>query len=124
LRLYGWANYPDGSLRTSAHELARFLAAYLGQGRAYGSCLLKPETLALMFSDSHFGDHLCWGTRRLPDGRSVILHSGADAGVTSFIAFESSSRIGVVCVRNFRVTKEDNTRLITLLLDAGQRIGR
>lgn len=124
LRLYGWANYPDGSLRTSAHELARFLAAYLGQGRAYGSCLLKPETLALMFSDSHFGDHLCWGTRRLPDGRSVILHSGADAGVTSFIAFESSSRIGVVCVRNFRVAKEDNTRLITLLLDAGQRIGR
>ena len=123
LRPYGYANYPDGSLRTSANELARFLAAYLAQGQAYGSRLLEPSTLALMFSGNHFGGHLCWGTRTLPDGRSVILHSGADAGVSSVIAFESSSRVGVVCVRNFKVAKEDNTRLITLLLDAGRRIG-
>ena len=122
LCLYSWANYPDGSLKTSANELARFLAAYLGQGRAYGNSILKPETLARMFSGHHFGGHLGWGTRKLPDGRSVILHSGADPGVTSFIAFESLSNVGVVGVRNYRVTKEDNSRLIALLLDVGQRI--
>jgi CubicO group peptidase (beta-lactamase class C family) len=123
LRLYGWANYPDGSLRTSANELGRFLAAILAQGKAYHHRLLKPETVALMFSGRHFGHlHLCWGTRKLPDGRSVTLHTGADLGVTSFIAFEASSRIGMVCVRNFRVTQEDNTRLITCMLDAGRRM--
>jgi CubicO group peptidase (beta-lactamase class C family) len=63
--LYSFANYPDGSLRTSANELARFLAAYLAQGRAYGSRLLKPETLALMFSGGHFGDHLCWSSPQI-----------------------------------------------------------
>jgi CubicO group peptidase (beta-lactamase class C family) len=123
LRLYSHANYPDGSLRTSANELARFLAAILAQGRAFHGRLLKASTVDLMFSGNHFGGHLCWGTRKLPDGRTVILHSGAELGVTSFIAFEASSRIGVVCVRNFRVTKEDNTRLITLLLEAGHSMG-
>ena len=123
LRLYGCADYPDGSLRTSANELGRFLAAILAQGRAYHHRLPKPNTVALMFSGGHLGHlHHCWGTRKLPDGRSVTLHSGAEPGVTSFIAFEPSTRIGVVCVRNFRVTKEDNTRLITLLLDAGSRM--
>lgn len=123
LRLYGWANYPDGSLRTSANELGRFLAAILAQGRACHHRLLKRDTVSLMFSGRHFGHlHLCWGTRKLPDGGSVTIHSGAGPGVTSFIAFESATRIGVVCVRNFRVTQEDNTRLITVLVDAGRRM--
>jgi CubicO group peptidase (beta-lactamase class C family) len=121
--LYSFANYPDGSLRTSVNELARFLATYLAQGRASGSRLLKPETLAVVFSGRHFGRHLCWNARKLSDGRSIILHGGLDPGVSAFIAFEPSSRIGVVCVRNFEVTKEDNYRLIALLLDAGQRMG-
>jgi CubicO group peptidase (beta-lactamase class C family) len=123
LCLYSVANYPDGSLRTSANELAQFLAAYLAQGRADGSRLLKPKTLDVMFSGKHFGRHLCWDTRELPDGRSIILHGGRDPGVTAFVAFEPASRYGVVCVRNFEVSQEDNYRLIARLLDAGQGIG-
>jgi CubicO group peptidase (beta-lactamase class C family) len=118
LCLYGFADYPDGSLRTSANELARFLAAHLAQGRAYGGRLLKPETLAVMFSGGHFGQHLCWSARQLPDGRPIIMHGGRDPGVTAFIAFEPSSRLGAVCLRNFEATQEDTYRLIALLLDA------
>lgn len=123
LCLYSLANYPDGSLRTSANDLARFLAAHLAEGRAYGGRLLKPETLALMFSGGHFGQHLCWSARELPDGRSIIMHGGRDPGVTAFIAFEPSSRLGAVCLRNFEAAQEDTNRLIGLLLDAGRRIG-
>ena len=122
LCLYSFPNYPDGSLRTSANELARFLAAYLAQGQAYGRRLLEPSTLDLTFSGNHFGCHLCWATGTLPDGRSVILHGGADPGVSSLVAFEPSSHVGVVCLRNFRVTQEDNTRLIALLLDAARKM--
>ena len=123
LCLYSFANYPDGALRTSANELGQFVAAYLAQGRGHGSRLLKPETLRVMFSDKHLGRHLCWDTRELPDGRSIIVHGGRDPGVTAFVAFEPASDIGVVCVRNFEVSQEDNYRLIAQLLDAGQRIG-
>jgi CubicO group peptidase (beta-lactamase class C family) len=123
LCLYSSADYPDGSLRTSANELAQFLAAYLAQGRTHGSRLLRSETLGVMFSGKHFGRHLCWDTRSLPDGRSIILHGGRDPGVTAFVAFEPASRTGVVCVRNFEVSQDENYRLIARLLDAGQRIG-
>ncbi len=122
LCLYSVANYPDGSLRTSANELAQFLAAYLAQGRADGTRLLKPETLRVMFSGEHYGRHLCWETRTLPDGRSIILHSGRDPGVSAFVAFDPAARTGVVCIRNFEVNQEQNFRLIARLLDAGQRI--
>jgi CubicO group peptidase (beta-lactamase class C family) len=120
LCLYSFANYPDGSLRTSVNELGRFLAAYLARGAAYGSRLLKPETIALMFSGKHFGLHLCWRVQKLPDGRSVIIHGGKDPGVTCFIVFDPLTRVGAVCVRNYDANGDDNTRLITLLLDAGQ----
>jgi CubicO group peptidase (beta-lactamase class C family) len=123
LCLYGYADYPDGTLRTSANELARFVAAYLAQGRDDGGVLLKPETLRVMFSGEHYGRHLCWETRKLPDGRSIILHGGRDPGVTAFAAFEPATRTGVVCVRNFEVNQEENYRLIVRLLDTGQRIG-
>ena len=122
LCLYGCADYPDGTLRTSANELAQFVAAYLAQDRVHGSCLLKPETLRVMFSGDHYGRQLCWDARKLPDGRFIILHSGRDPGVTAFAAFEQATHTGVVCVRNFEVNQEDNYRLIALLLDTDQRI--
>ena len=123
LCLYSFATYPDGSLRTSANELGRFLAAYLAGGCAYGSRLLKPETVAAMFSGGHFGGHLCWSTGNLPDGRATILHTGRDPGVTAFIAFEPLSRVGVVCLRNYEVASEENYRLIGRLLEAGRKMG-
>ncbi len=123
LCLYGCADYPDGTLRTSATELAHFLAAYLAQSRARGRRLLRRETLEVMFSGKHFGRHLCWDTREFPGGRSIILHGGRDPGVTALVALEPASQTGVVCVRNFEVDAEDNYTLIAQLLDAGQRIG-
>lgn len=123
LCLYNFANYPDGSLRTSASELAKFLAAYLAQGRTNGTRLLKPETLELMFSGKHYGRHLCWDTRELAGGRSIILHTGRDPGVSAFVAFEPASGTGVVCVRNFEVSPGGSYRLIEQLLDTGRRIG-
>ncbi len=122
--LYSSSSYPDGSLRTSANDLARFLGAYLAQGRANGCRLLKAETLGVMFSGSHFGRHLGWSAKTLSDGRSIILHGGLDPGIATCIAFEPSSRLGVVCLRNYEVSKEEIYRSIAVLLDAGPRLGQ
>ena len=117
--LYSFANYPDGSLRTSANDLARFLAAYLARGQADGTRLLEEGTIETMLSGRHFGQHLCWHVSKLPDGRALIGHSGGDPGVTTYIGFDPVSRVGVVSLRNWELGGEPATRLTTLLLDAG-----
>jgi len=120
--LYNFSNYPDGSLRTSANELARFVAAYVGEGRGFGHQLLKSETLALMFSGRHFGRNLGWSKHKCSDGRYVFMHGGMDPGISAFIAFDPQSRVGVVCVRNFESTFEQIYHLTDQLLSAGRRI--
>jgi CubicO group peptidase (beta-lactamase class C family) len=121
--LYSFPNYPDGSLRTSANDLARFLAAYLAQGRADGGRILEEATIDTMLSGQHFGQHLCWHRWKLPDGRTLIGHSGGDPGVSTYLGFDPSSRIGVVSLRNWELGGEQSARLTTLLLDAGRAMG-
>ncbi len=121
--LYTHANYPANSLATSANDLARFVATLLARGRAYGYRLLKPETLDVMFSGKHFGRHLGWSGRVLSGGHSIILHGGLDPGIATGIAFEPASGIGVVCLRNYEVSKDEIYRSMTLLLEAGRGLG-
>src|SRR5262249_9304440 len=45
---YGEPDYPDGMLRTSVNELARFLIAYMQGGRFEGRQILKPATVQEM----------------------------------------------------------------------------
>lgn len=117
--LYSFANYPDGSLRTSASDLARFLAAYLAKGRAGPGRILREATVDTIFSGRHLGQHLCWHVWKLPDGRTLFGHSGGDPGVSTFVGFDPSFQVGVVSLRNWELGGEAATRLTTLLLDAG-----
>ncbi len=117
--LYSFANYPDGSLRTSADELARFLATYLAKGRFGRTRLLREETIDTIFSHEHLGQRLCWHDWKLPDTRMLIGHSGGDPGVTTYVGFEPTFQVGVVSLRNWELGGEGAARLATLLLDAG-----
>jgi len=45
---YGFPDYPDGSLRTSARQLARFMMAHMNGGSLGGVQLLAPGTAGLM----------------------------------------------------------------------------
>jgi CubicO group peptidase (beta-lactamase class C family) len=117
--LYSFANYPDGSLRTSADELARFLATYLAKGRFGPTRLLREATVDTIFSREHLGQRLCWHDWKLPDGRALIGHSGGDPGVTTYVGFEPTFQVGVVSLRNWELGGERAARLTTLLLDAG-----
>jgi len=118
--LYSFANYPDGSLRTSADELGRFLVAYLDRGRIGSTQLLEEATVDTIFSHDHLGQRLCWHDRTLPDGRMLIGHSGGDPGVSTYLGFDPATRVGVVSLRNWELGGEPAARLTTLLLDAGR----
>lgn len=116
--LYGFPNYPDGLLRTSADGLGRFMAMYLARGKAFGKQLLKPDTIAEMLSRTHFGNYLGWREYKLPDGRAIIGHGGSDPGISTFAGFDPSFRVGALYLCNFIPRREKSLALLGGLLDA------
>ena len=78
---YGYPDYPDGALRVTARDLARFMAAHVGD-----DTLLAPDTLAEVFRpqipslDPDQG--LVWA--RYPEfGPDVWGHEGGDVGIAT-----------------------------------------
>ena len=101
--LYGYADYPDGMLRTTALSLAKFMYAHMNQGHFNGVQLLDTATVALMHSavipaidpgqgiifysyDNAFGTW--WG------------HNGGDLGVSTNMFFDEATNTGLITLTN------------------------
>lgn len=100
---YGYADYPDGQLRSSISDMARFLAAISNQGELDGSKVLSPATVKTLLSPQAAGvedsQYVFWHQSKV-GSRSVIGHGGADIGVTTQIAFSPKSGYGVILLMN------------------------
>ena len=99
---YGQANYPDGMLRTSVVELARFLIAYMQGGSFEETQILVPETVREMLSSQTELDDtqgLAWYTSRFAR-REVWGHNGSDIGAGAEMWFDPASNEGVILVSN------------------------
>lgn len=100
---YGYPDYPDGGLRTSAPQLARFLAAFSAGGVYDGTRLLDEDTVEEMLTaqvpalDESQG--LTWYNWALGDD-TVWGHNGGDDGVATEILFRKSDGAGVVVLMN------------------------
>jgi CubicO group peptidase (beta-lactamase class C family) len=96
--LYSFPNYPDGTLRTSATQLAQFLLAYMNGGANAMGRILAPETVTSMLSPQVRGGRsqgLAWVTD-VRDGARYWGHDGGDPGVTTMMHFRPSDGVGVV----------------------------
>jgi CubicO group peptidase (beta-lactamase class C family) len=102
--IYGYPDYPDGLLRTSAAQLARFLMAFIGFGEYRGTRILQPETVAEMrrpqIEDLYPGQGLIWYYQAGPEGTSLLGHDGGDLGVATLMFFEPESEVGVILLDN------------------------
>ncbi|MFY9923030.1 MAG: serine hydrolase [Opitutaceae bacterium] len=97
---------PAGGLRSSAKDMALFLAAALGQGDAP----LKDSFAATEVPQHAIakGGHIGLGWMITDDpGRPVYWHNGATAGSHSFVAFSPSTGSGIVVLANFQKGPED-----------------
>jgi CubicO group peptidase (beta-lactamase class C family) len=108
--LYGIPTYPDGGVRTSVSELARFFIALLNDGSYEGARILKKESVDEMqrfqFTASNKPDNvditelnsgIFWATKR---NVSNIGHSGSDPGVKTEMLSDLSKEIGVILFTN------------------------
>jgi D-alanyl-D-alanine-carboxypeptidase/D-alanyl-D-alanine-endopeptidase len=95
---------PAGGLRSSARDMARFLAACLGDSplRASIDATLQPE-----FPAPDTGGQIGLGWMLADDGKvAVAWHNGATAGSHAFMAFNRRAGAGVVILANFQKGSE------------------
>ena len=100
---FGYPDYPDGLLRSSAADMGRFLAAVSNGGGLDGVRILQEDTLLEMFEpvvpevEPTQGIFWYWTTL---DGRDLLGHSGSDYGVSTDLLYDPSTGIGVVVMTN------------------------
>ncbi len=86
---YGYPDYPDGALRTSAPQLARHLLAFVGMGEWNGMRILQASSVGEIrrsqIPDVIAGQGLLWYQRSF-DGERMWGHNGGDFGVATQMA--------------------------------------
>ena len=118
---YSYPTYPDGALKTSVNEFARFLFLFINNGKTIdGKVFLRTETVNEMLSlhkfpgmDQGMSIGLAWRF----DGH-VYEHGGGDPGISTLTYFNQTTGQGTIFFSNgndFDVLApflEDNIRKI------------
>ena len=105
---YGFADYPDGQLRSTSLDLANFLLAYLQDGTFNGQELISSasinEMLALQIVPLDATQGLNWYLEDvfLSGGGTVSLwgHNGGESGVSTDMYIDRANNIGVAVISN------------------------
>lgn len=119
--LYSFPNLPDGLLRTSVHQLARFLMAYINNGSYEGRRILQESTVreiltsqldqSMLLPSPWEGLGLTWHKHKESQGLTwyqlgldsedlVWGHRGSDPGITTAMLFRPTDGVGVIVFIN------------------------
>lgn len=100
---YGYPDYPDGQLRSSAPDMARFLGAFVNEGWFERTRILHRSTVRRMrraqIPNIEAGQGLVWYALDARVGR-LIGHNGGDKGVTTNMFYRPRDDVGVVTLAN------------------------
>jgi len=109
---YGFPDYPSGSLRTSADELARFLIAVT---RDLLQPAIRDEMLQVQFPELDAAQRLGFFSWEL-DGEGVLGHDGGEIGCASEVLYRPARDDGVVVLANGDLSFGAFQRIERLLL--------
>lgn len=125
--LYSFYNYPDGLLRTSLDDLARFVIA-TQPGGSPDAKLLSPRTRAEVFRDQLGGlrsdgrlQGLGWRRTRTDLLGEVWGHGGADPGIRAHVLHRPEDGVTVVVMTNRLIARELRPALERLFVE-GRRL--
>jgi CubicO group peptidase (beta-lactamase class C family) len=107
--LYGYPDYPDGQLRTSAPHLARHLMAFMGFGELDGTRILQAATVEEMrrvqYPNLDPTQGLIWYYAGDLHGNTVLGHNGGDIGVSTEMFFDPEANLGVIMLTTLDVVE-------------------
>lgn len=120
---YGYADYPAGTLRTSAPQLAQFLIAFGNYGTVGTATMLESATVETI-TTVHYplqraNQGLAWYSGYVA-GEHVWQHEGGDLGVSTIASYSFARRLGVIVLTNRESsagTKDIRTLLFGEFLD-------
>ena len=92
---YGYPTYPDGSMKTSMNEFARFLSVFINEEKTLeGIPFLKPETVREMLTVRTFEDGTSVGLAWHSPQKGVYYHTGGDPGISTSVYFDPEANWG------------------------------
>jgi CubicO group peptidase (beta-lactamase class C family) len=98
-----YPDYPNGQLRTSAGQLARFLMMVIGGGTLDGARVLQASSVTEMLAQQPSSlEGLSW-QRFSFGGHAVLGHSGVDTGISTDLWFDPDTGAGFVLLTNSNV---------------------
>ena len=106
--LYNHPNYPDGFLRTTVNDLAKYLLTYLNKGVYLGRRILTAETVGEMLTHDSAPvpeldgelQGICWYSYQELGGERQWGHEGGDPGVSTELAMLPRSGLGAIVFTN------------------------
>ena len=108
---YGYPDYPDGALRTTARQLCHHMGMVMNGGEWNGVRVLSTESVQEIRRSQipgiESGQGLIW-YRFGFHGRSLVGHNGGDQGVATVAFFEPDTGIGVAVLGNGNWRKDGN----------------
>lgn len=119
---YGFPTYPDGLMRSSASDLARYLAAFDGGGVLDGEVILSEASVDEMLTidrgagTDEDGQAIAWSMRKM-GGRELYGHNGGDYGSTAELWIDTAAGVGEAVVLNVEVPERHWDALIELQLE-------
>lgn len=122
---FGFPTFPDGLLRTSAPQLARFLLMFMEFGELEGARVLShaavEEMRRVQFPDLDDTQGLIWYYERYGPRRGLVGHTGSDPGTSSMMFFDPEEGDGVLLVANGAWKWGRAGRLLKKLFKEAQR---
>lgn len=102
LGAYSFASYPDGALKTSANEFARFLYPFVNEGKTpEGQTFLQPETVAEMlktqYPQANSPHGIAWEVK---EAKNQAQHSGMDDGMASIVVINPVKKVALIIFCN------------------------
>lgn len=115
---YSFWNYPDGLVRTTVEDLAKFAAAMMHDGVYQGKRILRPETIETMLTpqlpasiNEDQDQGLCWF--QSPSLFPTWYHGGSDPGVSTRLYVNKEDDLSVIVLQN---ANADNAFYIVRML--------
>ncbi len=114
---YGYPDYPDGQLRSSAADMARYLLAYDLGGELDGVRILSADSVDQMFTrqildvEPYQGLFWYWSTEY---GGPLVGHDGGDYGVATSLYLDPESGVGTVVLANVDWTGRSSAAIATI----------
>jgi CubicO group peptidase (beta-lactamase class C family) len=97
---YCYPDYPNGQLRTSANQLARFLMMFAGGGALDGTRVLAASSVTEMETTQPSSyEGLSWESFSF-GGHAVLGHSGIDTGISTDMWFDPTTGAGFIVLTN------------------------